>query len=143
MEKIFFNLNVIDDYPPVSVESVWSEKLDGNIFKIKNIPFYTKEASLDDDVSVDRGVDGEWVFKGVVTASDNSTLRIVFFEVGEREVEKILEELVNVGCAWEGMGARFYSVNIPGKVNLDDVLLLLDGHAENGWLDYEYGMIRQ
>ncbi|RQR70885.1 DUF4265 domain-containing protein [Burkholderia sp. Bp9012] len=143
MEKIFFKLNVVDDYPPVSMESVWSERLDSGLFRIGNIPFYTKDASLGDAVSAEVGVDGELIFKEVVVPGENSTFRIVVFDDGVNQIQKILEALVEVGCTWEGMGERFYSFNVPGDVDLDNVLVLLDKYVQANWLDYEYGMIRQ
>ncbi|MCA8277348.1 DUF4265 domain-containing protein [Burkholderia sp. AU30280] len=143
MEKIFFKLNVVDGYPPVSMESVWSERLDSGLFKIVNIPFYTKDASLGDAVSAEVGVDRELIFKEVVVPGENSTFRIVVFDDGVNQIQKIIEALVEVGCTWEGMGERFYSFNVPGDVDLDDVLVLLDKYVQANWLDYEYGMIRQ
>ena len=37
MKKLFFNLEVIDGYPPVSMESVWAEVTEESYFKINNI----------------------------------------------------------------------------------------------------------
>ena len=39
MKKLFLNLEVIDGYPPVSMESVWAEVTEEGYFKINNIPF--------------------------------------------------------------------------------------------------------
>lgn len=143
MQKIFFALNVVDSYPPVSKESVWSDSLASGLFKIKNIPFYTKDVSLDDEVSTDVGADGELVFKRVVCPSDNSTLRVVFFDEGANRIKKIGDALVSMGCTWEGMGNRFLAVNVPGVVDFDVVISLLDDHVRDGCIDYEFGMIRQ
>ena len=52
MKKVLFNLEVIDGYPPVSMESIWAEVTEEGYFKINNIPFYSKEISLGDIVSV-------------------------------------------------------------------------------------------
>ena len=52
MKKVLFNLEVIDGYPPVSMESTWAEVTEEGYFKINNIPFYSKEISLGDIVSV-------------------------------------------------------------------------------------------
>lgn len=54
MEQIFFNLPVVDDYPPVSTESLWAEKLSSGNYKIKNIPFYSKDVSFGDVISVNK-----------------------------------------------------------------------------------------
>ena len=52
MKKLFLNLEVIDGYPPVSMESIWAEETEEGYLKINNIPFYSKEISFGDIVSV-------------------------------------------------------------------------------------------
>ena len=52
MKKLFLNLEVIDGYPPVSMESIWAEETEEGYLKINNIPFYSKEVSFGDIVSV-------------------------------------------------------------------------------------------
>ena len=46
MKKLFLNLEVIDGYPPVSMESVWAEVTEEGHFKINNIPFIAKKSLL-------------------------------------------------------------------------------------------------
>ena len=43
MKKVLFNLEVIDGYPPVSMESIWAEVTEEGYFKINNIPFIAKK----------------------------------------------------------------------------------------------------
>ncbi|UXZ45556.1 DUF4265 domain-containing protein [Pseudomonas soli] len=143
MQKIHFPLVIVDDYPPVSSEGVWAEPLDDGTFRVDNIPFYSRDACLDDRVSAARGTDGEWLFQRVELDSGNSTLRIVFFDQGVPAIETVLEGLQNLGCGWEGMNRRFFSINVPATVSFDAVLERLDPLAEREWLDYEYGLIRQ
>ena len=52
MKKLFLNLEVIDGYPPVSMESILAEETEEGYLKINNIPFYSKEISFCDIVSV-------------------------------------------------------------------------------------------
>ena len=40
MKKLFLNLEVIDGYPPVSMESIWAEVTEEGYLKVNNIPFY-------------------------------------------------------------------------------------------------------
>lgn len=143
MEKVSFKLLVDDDYPPVSTERVWAQKLPSGLFRIKNIPFYIVEVSLDDEVAVEVGVDGEYLFAEVKKESGNSTVRIVFFEAGVSEIPDVLDTIVAMGGTWEGMGKKFFSINVPEKVSLDNVLEFLIVCAEKDWLDYEIGMTRQ
>lgn len=79
MKKVFFNLEVIDGYPPVSMESIWAEATKEGYFKINNIPFYSKEISLGDIVSVIQKEENYLLYDKTIINSKNSTLRIVFF----------------------------------------------------------------
>lgn len=143
MEKVFIELEVVDDYPPVGIESVWAERKGENIYKIKNIPFYSKEVCLDDEVNTSKGSDGEAVFVDVISDEGNSTVRIIFFGDDEGLSGMVMTEISDMGCSWEGMGKEFYSVNVPENVDFDDVAEYLERKSEAGVLDYEYGMVRQ
>ena len=48
MKKLYLNLEVIDGYPPVSMENIWAEVTEEGYLKVNNIPFYSKEISLGD-----------------------------------------------------------------------------------------------
>ena len=37
MRKLFLNLEVIDSYPPVSMESIWAEVTEEGYLKVNNI----------------------------------------------------------------------------------------------------------
>jgi hypothetical protein len=143
MEKVFFRLTVTDDYPPVSSESVWAESLLSGSFTVKNIPFYSKDACFDDEILARAGADGERYFERVITSSGNSTIRIIFFDVGKPHISIVLKKLVVIGCTWEGASEKFFSVNIPVSVSLDEVIEYLCEGEDNEWLDYEYGLLRQ
>lgn len=143
MEKIFFKLIVTDDYPPVSSESVWAESVASESFIVKNIPFYSKDACLDDEILIKAGADGERYFDKVITSSGNSTIRIIFYDAGKSHISIVLEKLVDMGCTWEGMSENFFSVNIPLSVSLDEVIEYLSEGEDKELLDYEYGLLRQ
>lgn len=141
MNQILFTLEVQDDYPPVAVESLWAEKLSSGEFKIRNIPFYTKEVSLEDTVFIRQEATGCLAFDSISQDSGNSTIRIVFFEPGKPWTNKILDSVLALGCSWEGMSRSFFSINIPKEKSFDNVISLLENAASKKWLDYEYGMI--
>ena len=81
MKKLFLNLEVIDGYPPVSMESIWAEVTEEGYLKINNIPFYSKEISLGDIVSVIQTEENYLLYDKTIIHSNNSTLRIVFGSV--------------------------------------------------------------
>jgi len=90
MKKLFLNLEVIDGYPPVSMESIWAEVTEEGYFKINNIPFYSKEVSFGDIVSVIQTEENYLLYDKTIIHSKNSTLRIVFFNENQKFKDKIL-----------------------------------------------------
>jgi hypothetical protein len=141
--KIFLKLVCEDGYPPVSTESVWAKKISPGTYKIDNIPFYSKEVCLGDDIGAISGYDGEAIFQRIKKPSQNSTIRIIFFETKENCIKDIIDHLSELGCSWEGNGKRFFAINIPIEVDLDVVLNYINYFSEAGLLDYEYGLLRQ
>lgn len=139
MEKIFFNLDVVEGYPPVYTESLWAEKLSSGNYKIKNIPFYAKEVSFNDVVSIRVEPGDEFLFHKIVRYSGNSTIRIVFFD--ENVIKRSLNKLVKLGCSWECMNETFYSVNIPAGPSFKKVIKYLERACIQEELDYEYGKL--
>lgn len=139
MERVYFHLVVEDDYPPVSTESLWAEKLSSGNLRIKNIPFYTKEVSLDDVVSVKKSQGSDLLFHKIIRHSGNSTLRIVFFE--EVFTYRVIRKLECMGCLWEHMSGSLYSINAPCLFKLNSVINYLEKKSLQGILDYEYGKL--
>ncbi|NBF04921.1 DUF4265 domain-containing protein [Pseudomonas sp. Fl5BN2] len=143
MDKIILRLSVVDDYPPAATEGVWAERQPSGFYRIANIPFYSQDVCLDDEVEVRVEADGLKWFQQVGISSGNSTLRLVFMTSEDQRVPEVLERINALGCSWEGFSSRFYSVNVPATVLLDSVLEYLQERFEQGWLDYESGLLRQ
>ncbi len=140
MKKIFFKLIIEDNYPPVSEESIWGVDLGNNLFKINNIPFYTKDVSFDDTVSV-VDIDGVLHYKKTIKSSGNSTIRIIFFD--EKEIEDCISAIQKMGCEYEKFSSTFIAINIPITTNLEIVLDYLEYLSFKEIADYEYGKIVQ
>ncbi|WP_244168896.1 DUF4265 domain-containing protein [Pseudomonas saponiphila] len=143
MDKIMLRLTVVDDYPPVASEGVWAQLQPDGLYRIVNFPFYSQDVCYEDDVAVQVEADGLKWFRQVVHGSGNSTLRLVFFEAGRERITEVLERINALGCRWEGMSKAFFAVNVPASVSLDCVLDYLQQCFEQGWLDYESGLLRQ
>lgn len=73
MKKLFLNLEVIDGYPPVSMESIWAEVTEEGYLKINNIPFYSKEISLGDIVSGIQTEENYLLYDKTIIHSKNNT----------------------------------------------------------------------
>ena len=143
MKKVSFNLEVIDGYPPVSMESIWAEVTEEGYFKINNIPFYSKEISLSDIVSVIQKKENYLLYDKTIINSKNSTLRIVFFNENRKFKDNILTKLIDLGCGSEAFNVNFYAINIPIQVDIEEMYLFLDEFVETDDLDYDTGYLAQ
>ena len=143
MKKVSFNLEVIDGYPPVSMESIWAEVTEEGYFKINNIPFYSKEISLGDIVSVIQKEENYLLYDKTIINSKNSTLRIVFFNENRKFKDNILTKLIDLGCGSEAFNVNLYAINIPIQVDIEEIYIFLDGFVETNDLDYDTGYLAQ
>jgi hypothetical protein len=140
--KINFRISTDEDgYPPVSAESLWSDALaDG--YKIDNIPFFTREATIGDVVEAKASDDGTLWFSAIKYRSKHSLIRVVFFEATQKE--KIISSLKELGCDVEYMpDFKLAAVDIPEHVELRKVQQLLHQESLAGVLDYEEPILRQ
>lgn len=97
--KIQFRLaQDADGYPPVAVEGIWATKASTTGYMLDNIPFFTREATLGDTVSVTVEDDTLW-FSGVLIRSGNSLLRVVLFDPSR--VDVVRKGLSGLGCSSE------------------------------------------
>ncbi|MCI0671616.1 MAG: DUF4265 domain-containing protein, partial [Myxococcaceae bacterium] len=131
-----------DGYPPVAVESVWAQP-GANVreFVIDNVPFFTREATLGDTVSI-REEEGHRWFEAVLHPSRNSLVRIVFFD--RTCVDRVSAHLTGLGCSTEYLREHnLLAVSIPESVRLRDVQDYLQSEAAQGTLDYEEPILRQ
>ena len=131
-----------DDYPPVAVESVWAQAApNAGEYVLDNVPFFAREATLGDVVRV-REVEGNLFFEKVVRRSDNSLVRVVFFD--RTCFEKVNERLISFGCSTEFLSAHsLLAVSIPDNVKLVEVQAYLQSEAHAGSIDYEEPILRQ
>ena len=117
MKKLFLNLEVIDGYPPV--------------------------ISLGDIVSGIQTEENYLFYDKTIIHSQNSTLRIVFFNENQKFKDKILTRLIDLGCEYEAFNVNFYAINIPIQVDIDEIYLFLDEFVETNDLDYDTGYLAQ
>ncbi|WP_071059051.1 hypothetical protein AAEX37_00575 [Oligella sp. MSHR50489EDL] len=138
-KKIFFKLEVVNNYPPVDEESLWAKELQNGLFEIDNIPFYTKEVSLGDLVSTVRK-DDVLYFKKVEKNSANNTLRVIFLRSDEFVVT-VSQYLTQLGCEIEKFSEKFMALSVDNLDVLASVLEYLELMSEQGILDYETGKL--
>jgi hypothetical protein len=120
-----------------SVETPWAEVLGPGRLRVDNLPFFAYGVSLDDVVeAAPTEHAGVFDFVRVVHSSGNRTVRIAFlaFPATDVRASSILQELLALGCSYEGMNPRLVAVNIPPTVELALVARLLTDAA----LTWEY-----
>ncbi len=105
-------------------ESLWAINLGDNRYQLDNSPFFAYSVSWQDIVYAPYDEDEEAVtFQRVVSKSGNRTIRVKFdlpLAPGNPS-DEVLQGLLRLGCSYEGMNARYVSVNIPPPVELEAV----------------------
>ncbi len=120
--KVLFRIP--DDDGGASVETLWAIPLGHDLYRLDNSPFYAYGVSWKDTVlaPVDPR-EGMPTFQRVVERSGNRTVRLVLDPpVDSGNVsDRILQDLVALGCTYEGANRTYIAVNIPPEVELQDV----------------------
>ena len=109
------------------VETLWTDVVDKEkgLYRLNNIPFFVKSFASEDIVHAEL-INDELVVTGLVEASGNSTINIIFFnnEIKEGLLNRILE----LGADYEGMESvikGYYSLHIPKDVDYQPIKALL------------------
>ncbi len=132
MSKIFLTYKLENgDYRQ---ESVWASKVGSN-YRIENTPFFAKNISYGDLVSVEND-NGKLYFLALISASEHSTIQVVFFDTST--FDKLVLVVEGLGASWEGLDERkrYISINFPSDKNYSDLKNVLDYGLKNGDWDY-------
>ena len=138
-KKIRFNLQEVDG-ASFSGETVWAEQLEGDQYRLMNIPFDISGYAEGDIVRCEPDEWGEWdEVKEIVLDSGNGTIRLLFgLGPHEEAQQKVLSELVSVGCTYERASEKFVAVTVPPTLDvpfsqLSNFLNGLSGGVLAGW----------
>jgi hypothetical protein len=146
--KVFFELEVEDDWPPVAVESVWARSTGlPHQYVIENTPFFTTSATLGDTViAVHRSVpdpadaDKLW-FRERVKWGGYALIRLI---IRRKEAEgEIVDSLESAGCVCEA-APRFalVAVSVPPEVDQAAVQHYVHQREEAGDVHVEEPILR-
>jgi hypothetical protein len=129
-----------DGYPPVATEGVWAlVQPDGN-YQLDNIPFFVREATLGDTISV-VNEEGRLWFSKLIARSTNSLLHVVLFEPAR--IDELCENLTRLGCEVERNEAcKLVAINVPQSTPLTPIQEYLQAESSEGWLDHEEPILR-
>ncbi|MGM9508804.1 DUF4265 domain-containing protein [Larkinella sp. GY13] len=123
-----------EDEEGTSLESVWATPV-GENYRIENIPFFATSIAFGDIVSA-KEEDGELLFGSLVEASGHSVVQIIIFD--EKNVEAVMQDLVNLGCTWEGSHLPTYlALDVPPRVDYQTVQGYLEEKTTATILGYQ------
>ena len=134
VEKIivpYYNMDNI-----LSKELVFGRKIGLDKYVIENIPLYAPNLALGDILLVEKLGDEQLYFEDLLETSENSTIRIVFFNYDPIIVQKILKEIEGYSINWVGfVGGSYYSLNINKDLDYKKIKLFLEGNSKI--MDYQ------
>ena len=115
-----------DPWNGADSETLWAEKVVGNIFRLANIPFIALGASRNDLVMAEpRGTELE--AKHVAYRGGHSTYRIMLSaESTPFDTQCYWRSLASLGCTYEEGPALLWAVDIQPEADFGRVYLLLD-----------------
>ncbi len=139
--KLTFSLTKRQAGPyPISTESIWCD-VEDEYFRVKNIPFFINNLSVDDLIAVKKGKDGNFRVAKIIQESANSTIWLYFTKWPDGE--EVLERIKLLGCRAEGgIFDGYYAISVPGNVCVDDVYTEIDIAEEQSLLLANYPSLR-
>lgn len=120
LRRMGFDLEVVDGWPPVSVETLWVKSLHSGKYQIDNSPFFVRGLAVGDVVEGE-GTSGELLrFLGKVSAGGHSTVWVMALTDGARL--SVAAEIKELGCYVESSPWQsLLSVDIPDQKHLDEL----------------------
>src|SRR5262245_35582355 len=122
MPKVLFRVQEPDG--SANVETLWATPLRGDRYQLDNSPFYAYSVSWKDIVYAPYDPNEQFpTFERVLSKSGHKTIRFIFEEAVEdgSASKRILQELVLLGCSYEGATKTYICVDIPPDVALQKV----------------------
>ena len=124
-----------------ATETVWSESVGGDKYRIANVPFFATGLSYGDVVTAQ--IESEaLVLREIVLRSGHSTYRLflsdaAFFET--TEFKNFWAPLAREGCTFERATERLFAVDVPPRADIHKVYASLERGEEKGVWSFEEG----
>jgi hypothetical protein len=118
-------------------ESIWAREIEGDLFAIKNLPFFVFGLNFDDVVRAPQEGPLREV-RAVVRRSGHRTLRLVFQAYQTREHQQVqLDALKALGGSFERATDRLVAIDVPPGAAYDAMLALLTALESEDMLVFE------
>ncbi|MFF9582998.1 DUF4265 domain-containing protein [Streptomyces achromogenes] len=142
--KMHFRLEVEDDWPPPSVESLWAVDLRDGTVRLDNTPWFVRGIAYGDVVAVEVDEEGVWWAGDVVRPSENCTIRLIVLRDGGSTAarQSVLNAFHGLGVDGEGID-RFgiVALDVPPTADLAKVRRLLSHGVAKEWWHMEEGCV--
>jgi hypothetical protein len=120
--KVLFRIQEEDG--STRAETLWATDLGNDHYKLDNSPFHAYSVSWQDVVYAPFDEEQRFpTFRSVATKSGNRTLRLILdppFAPGNPS-DLMLQQLLALGCSYEGANKTYIAVNIPPEVDLQTI----------------------
>ncbi len=115
--------------PEGDIETLWARSLGRDRYRLENSPFLVYGLSYHDLIEARPRGPGELpALVRVIEKSGHRTIRVLLEPpASESEAgQRVLRELVDMGCAVEGLDSRCIAINVPPGIELERVEDYLD-----------------
>jgi hypothetical protein len=130
-------------WPPVPFETLWTENMGDNRYRVDNIPWFAHGLSYNDIISVeDVSADEPLVFDRLIEHCGHSTYRVMptfSDEKGHEAFHQMIDALRQLGCAVERNTASFFAVDVPPTSNVGAVYEILTVGGQYEIWDFDVG----
>jgi hypothetical protein len=139
--QILFPVEQDDNgHPPVTCEQIWCELINQDRYIVDNIPFYTRDVSLGDEIQTVMR-DGDRWFVRLLKPSRNTTVRA--FARNHMFRPLLIPRLHAFGGLTEKVeGNDLVAISFPPSADLASSLDFLDRETESGNVAFEESSVR-
>lgn len=118
----------------VNSETMWGQHIEGERFRLMNIPGWVGGVSRGDAVDTQRKGTHR-TFKGVVERAGHSTYRVAFQDPDATpDSHPRWTQLLSLGCSIEALSTRMFAVDVPSETPIETVYAALrDGMVDGEW----------
>jgi hypothetical protein len=108
--------------PDGDVETLWAEHLGDHRYRLDNTPWYAYGISWRDIVEARPDAEGQLQFQRVLEKSGHRTVRIT---ADAPFSDEWLQQILLLGCAFEGANRKYIGIDVPPEVDLAAVVAFL------------------
>jgi hypothetical protein len=122
-------------------ENVWAEAVSGDTYRIRNIPTWAYDLSMDDVVQARTGDDDRLTFDRVTERGGHSTYRIRLEDSTDTaKFDQQWAPLQELGCRYESHSEEpLYAVDVPPDADIHRVYEILEAGEADGVWEFEEG----